>query len=501
VIVATLGLAIGVNATIFSVLYGVLANVPLQYADPNALVVLWRPTTSRPDTARTCRATYLDWRERSRTFCRHWRLPVSRLPHLTGTGAETNAPERIASVDVFSPALMTVLGVQPAAGRIFTPEEERPGHEHLAILSHAAATSALAATALRWGSSCGSTASFRNHRRDAAVFNCPPAIRTWKCGRRSRWISARWPRGRIAWYKTIGRLAPDASIDGARAEMDASVARIAREHPGLECGVGRVAGPCARAGRRRHRTDAVGALHRGCPCLLIACANIANLLLARSAMVSREFRGARGVRAGRWVLVRRSITESVCWRCLAAWRGLVSPGSAFRALRPADSLHRAGADGIGLDSSVLLFTVAMTLGAGVLFGLVPAWRAMRPNLLQTLQDMRPQQHSSRRSRWLSDAMVVSEVANRADPRDCAGLLLRSFVAFDVGRSRLPHGERPSRSMSFCRTSVTEGAPPSASSFDEFLARIADGAGVHHGPRRVGVAHEPAWRAVRAGFQR
>ncbi len=136
VIVLTLALGIGVNSTIFSVLHGVLLR-PLQYASPEKLVVLWE---SNPQLGQeqedVAGATYLDWRARSKTFTSIGAYRYRGFT-LTGTGSDAAAPERIASVDV-SPALFTVLGVPASKGRTFTADEERPGHERLAVISHGA---------------------------------------------------------------------------------------------------------------------------------------------------------------------------------------------------------------------------------------------------------------------------------------------------------------------------------------------------------------------------
>ena len=133
IIVLTLGLAIGVNSTIFSVLNGVLLR-PLAYADPDQLVGLWESHAAQGlDRSQVAAATYLDWRERTRTFSD---IGLSRYRGYTLTGA--GEPERLVTVDV-SPALFQVLGVPPLLGRTFTVEEERPGTDsRKVILSHGA---------------------------------------------------------------------------------------------------------------------------------------------------------------------------------------------------------------------------------------------------------------------------------------------------------------------------------------------------------------------------
>jgi len=469
VIVLTLALGIGVNATIFSVLHGVLLR-PLQYANPDALVVLWEANEQLGQKQQDVSgATYLDWRERSKTFAGIGAYRYRGFT-LTGTGADSGAPERISSVDV-SPALFTVLGVQAAAGRTFTAEEERPGHEHLAVLSHGAAVR-------RFGSDRAAVG--QSLRLDGALYEIvgvmPPAfqlpagdpdVEVWAPLTLDLRAMASRPH---RMYKTIGRLAPNVALDGARAEMAGIAGDIAREHPDSNAGWSVSLVPA--------HAQVVGDIGPTLwvlfiavvLVLLIACANIANLLLARSAMASRDFAVRAAFGAGRWALVRRSIAES---GVLAISGGAVGLGLAWfgiRVLRPLIPPTVPRADGIGLDSSVLLFTVAMTLGAGVLFGLVPAWRAMKPDLLQALQDSGRSTTGSRRSRWLSDAMVVSEVAIALILVIGAGLLLRSFVRL----TSVDPGFRTSNVVAFHVVLPDvryRGTAPKRQFFDDFLARM------------------------------
>ena len=469
VIVLTLALGIGVNATIFSVLHGVLLR-PLQYANPEALVVLWEANEQLGQKQQDVSgATYLDWRERSKTFAGIGAYRYRGFT-LTGTGADSGAPERISSVDV-SPALFTVLGVPAAAGRTFTAEEERPGHEHLAVLSHGAALR-------RFGSDRAAVG--QSLRLDGGLYEIvgvmPPAfqlpagdpdVEVWAPLTLDLSSLASRPH---RMYKTIGRLATGVTVDSARAEMGSIAGDIAREHPDSNAGWGVSLVPA--------HEQVVGDIGPTLwvlfiavvLVLLIACANIANLLLARSAMASRDFAVRAAFGAGRWALVRRSIAES---GVLAVSGGAVGLGLAWfgiRALRPLIPSTVPRADGIGLDSSVLLFTVAMTLGAGVLFGLVPAWRAMKPNLLHALQDSGRSTTGSRHSRWLSDAMVVSEVAIALILVIGAGLLLRSFVRL----TSVDPGFRTSNVVAFHVVLPDvryRGSAPKRQFFDDFLTRM------------------------------
>ena len=426
VIVLTLALGIGVNSTIFSVLNGVLLR-PLQYSRPAELVVLWEQNTQLGQEQQDVSgATYLDWRGRSKTFANIGAYRYRGFT-LTGDGSGSGAAERIASVDV-SPALFTVLGVPTELGRTFSAGEERPGHEHLAVLSHGA-------WVRRFGGDVnvvGRTMMLDGQAHEIigvmpGSFQFPagdPDVEVWSPLTLDLTSLASRPH---RMYKAIGRLAPGASIDQAHAEMAGIAAGIAREHPDSNAGwtvslvpaheqvVGKI-GPTLWT-----LFSAVVLV------LLIACANIANLLLARSALAARDFAVRAAFGASRWVLVRRSLVESGVFAVSGGAVGLSLAWLGIRALRPLipATIPRAGS--IGLDWPVVLFTLAMTLGAGVLFGAVPAWRAMRPNLVDALQEGGRSATVSRRSRWLSDAMVVSEVAIALVLVIGAGLLLQTFV--------------------------------------------------------------------------
>jgi putative ABC transport system permease protein len=424
VIVLTLALGIGVNTTIFSVLHGVLLR-PLQYANPGELVVLWEANPQLgQNQEEVSGATYLDWRTRSRAFAG---IGAYRYRGFTLTGAGNGAPERIASVDV-SPALLTVLGVTPIAGRTFTAEEERPGHEHLALLSYGAWMRRFGGDRDVIGRSLLLDGlSYQILGVMPQGFQLPagdPDVEVWSPLTLDLTSLASRPH---RMYKTIGRLAAGVTIDQARAEMDRIARDIAREHPDSNAGWGVSLVPA--------HEQVVGDIgptlwvlfSAVVLVLLIACANIANLLLARSALAARDFAVRAAFGAGRGALVRRSLVESGLFAATGGLAGLALAWAGIHVLRPLIPSTVPRADGIGLDLPVLGFTVAMTIGAGLVFGAVPAWRAMKPNLLEVLQEGGRSSTISRRSRWLSDAMVIAEVAVALMLVIGAGLLLRSFV--------------------------------------------------------------------------
>ena len=350
VVVLTLALAIGINSAIFSVLNGVLLR-PLDYADPGRLVVLWEsnPAAGQPQSE-TSGATYLDWRARTRALPS---LGAFRSRGFTlRIGGES---EHIASVEA-SPALFRVLGVSPIVGRVFTDEEEQPGTRDARDPEPRRVAAAFRRTVRRRGPDDRSSTGNRSKSSASCRrrFSCRPAIPTSRCGRRSRSIFSRCSRGRTGCIGRSGAWRPGRRSTAAQADMDA----IAR-------------GPGARASRDQRGVGRP----RSCPAhdqvvgdiggtlwilfgavvlvLLIACANIANLLLARSARAAKDFSIRAALGAGRGVLVRRSLVESGVLALSGAVVGLgarmggrpraATPDPAHGAARRPDRSRPAGA--------------------------------------------------------------------------------------------------------------------------------------------------------------
>jgi putative ABC transport system permease protein len=466
VVILTLALGIGVNTTIFSVLHGVLLR-PLQYADPDRLVVLWE---SNPrlgqDRAEVSGATYLDWRERTRSFSD---IGAYRYRGYALTGA--GQAERIATVDV-SPAVFRVLGVPALAGRVFTDDEEQPGHERLAVLSYDAwrrrfngDRNVIGASILLDGQSHEIVGVM------PADFQFPagdPAVELWSPLTLNLQALPSRPH---RMYKTVGRLAAGATFAAARADMNRIAGDIAREHPDSNAGWGVALVPA--------HEQIVGSIGRTLwvlfgaviLVLLIACANIANLLLARSARVSRDFAVRAAFGASRWSLMRRSLAESGVLALFGGAVGLLLAWWGIGALRPLIPATVPRVDAIGLDATIVAFAAVMAIGSGLLFGLVPAWRAMRPDLLDALQEAGRSTITSRRARRLSDVMVVAEVALALMLAIGAGLLLQSFVRL----SSVDPGFRTSRVVALhiaLPDARYPGSPPKRAFFREFVDRLS-----------------------------
>jgi len=423
VIVLTLGLAIGVNSTIFSVLNGVLLR-PLAYAQPDALVGIWESSAVQNiERSQVATATYLDWRERSQTFAD---IGLFRYRGYTLTGA--GEAERLVTVDL-TPVTYRVLGVPPLIGRVFTDEEERPSSDaRKVVLSHGA-------WLRRFGGDpkvLGRTMVLDDapHTvigvmpRDFQFPANAPDVELWSPLTLD--LSAMQSRPHRL-YQAIGRLAPGITIDQARQEMASIAGVIARENPesNAQWGVTLVPAHEQVVGKIG---DTLWVLFGAVVLVLvIACANIANLLLARSATAAKGFALCAAFGAGRWPLLRRSLVESALLAAAGGVVGVLLAWWGTNALRPLIPANVPRANTIGLDLPVLAFTATVTIAAGLLVGLVPAWRAMRPNLLDVLQESSRGSTGSRGTRRLSDVMVVAEVGMALMLLVSAGLLIRSFA--------------------------------------------------------------------------
>nr|MDQ3419825.1 ABC transporter permease [Acidobacteriota bacterium] len=212
-----------------------------------------------------------------------------------------------------------------------------------------------------------------------------------------------------------------------RQEMTAVAAGIARENPDTQTGWGVAIVPA----HEQVVGDIGGTVWvlfgAVVFVLVIACANIANILLARSTRASRDFAVRAAFGAGRWTLVRRSLVESAVLTVTGGTFGLLVAWWGIRALRPLMPATVPRAEAIGLDVPVLVFTAAVSIVSGMLFGLVPAWRAMRPNVMEVLQEGGRGSTPSRAARRLANIMVAAEVALALMLLVSAGLLIRSFV--------------------------------------------------------------------------
>ena len=424
VVVATLALAIGANTALFSVLNGVLLR-PLGYPNPGELVMLRENNQQQGiEESQVSTGNYLDFRQRSETF--GGKLAIYRYLGSTLTGIDR--PERIDSVLV-SPVLFQTLGVEAELGRTFRAEEETPGNKKLIILSHASwvrrfgADPDIIETSILLDSEPYTIVGvmpegFEFPAGDAGVEIWLPLT-----------LSAQAQMDRPhRMYNAIGRLADGITLDEAQREMDTIAVQMSEEFPQSNEGWG-----ITLVGVHTELVGDIGAtlwvlFGAVILVLLIGCANVANVLIARSTEVAKDYVIRAALGAGRLSLMRRSLAESLVLAVCGGIAGLLLASwgvDILRTLIP-DTVPRGGE--VGIDPAVLAFTAVLTLGSGILFGVLPAARVMRENAAEVLKSGGGHGSSTgRRARWLSDAMIVVEVALALVLLTGAGLMIRSFA--------------------------------------------------------------------------
>jgi predicted permease len=432
--IATLALGIGANTAIFSVVYAVLLK-PLPYARPAELVAIatYIPEMRERFPSLPVRATdFVEFRRASTKLSQVAAIGPAGF-NMTGTGE----PERLFGARI-SANLFSLLGVMPARGRAFLPEEDRPGRDHVVILSHDL-------WMRRFGgdpATVGRTLLLDGDKYE--VVGIMPAGFLFPSGkelhplmplpmRADVWKPIAFSDGDIheegSWdYGVMARLAPGVSIPQAQQELDAICAAISKGFPpAMHVSLGARLTPLKTVYSGDVRQGLMALLGAVGLLLLIACVNLANLLLARLGSRSREFATRAALGAPRGRLVRQLLTECVTVSVLGGLAGLAIAQVGTRLLIALAPRDLTGVRWSGLSTPVLWFTALASLATGMAFGLIPAWQTARRDLHENLKDGSRGATSGRRSGRLRRALVAVEVALSTGLLAVAGLLLHSFV--------------------------------------------------------------------------
>lgn len=415
--VLTLALGIGVNAAIFSLVKGMLLE-PLPYEAPRQLVAVWQDYTERggPEREWWSYPNFRDVREQSRTL---EDLAVFGGWGPTLTGGEVPIPLNGA---VVSPSMFRMLGADPALGRDLTYQDQEEGGQ-VALITHALWQRRFAGDP----DIVGQTVDLSG--RPYTVIGILPRGFQFPFAPGAEIFSILAPNEARAsvTMRAIGRLTPGVTLDEARTELDGIAARLEEAYPRANAGVGVAVYPLQDELTGPVRSSLLMLMAVVGLVLLIACANLANLLLARGTGRDTEFSVRAALGAGRGHIAGQVLAESVFLALLGGAAGVLLAAwgvDLLVAMIPA-GLPLPGVEGIGIDGGVLLFTLIVSVAAGLVFGFLPAWQTARKDPIQGLRQTGGE--SGPGSRRLRDLLAAGEMALAVAVLVGAGLLIRSLI--------------------------------------------------------------------------
>ena len=419
VAVATLAVGVGGNAAMFTVVNAVLLR-PLPFQDPDRVVALTERAAKFPSLSASWQ-NYADWRDQSHAFTA---LAAYRPFSVTLTGGAE--PERVPA-KMLTATLLPTLGVAPAVGRVFSTADDRPGAVPVAMIGYGL-------WARRFGRAAGVVGS------NLVVDNVPRTIigvlpASFELVQPSDvfvplgpW-AATLPDDR-SWHPGIfpvGRLRPGVSIEQAREEMKVIGTRLAKQYAETNIAVGVNVTPLHETIVKNARPALLMLLGAVGVLLLVACANVANLLLSRAVDRRREFAVRAALGASRWAVVRQLLAENIFLGILGGAAGLLLAAWVASSLVALAGTTIPGAERVSMDARVFLYSLGISLLSGVVFGLAPALTASRLDLREALNEESRGTASSQGGRRLRSALVVAEIALATVLLVGGGLLFRSFA--------------------------------------------------------------------------
>ncbi len=421
-VVAVLTLAIGIGATtaIFSAVDGVLLK-PLPYADQQRIVTisLHDPDEKNPESGVSYR-TALDLRERAASL-----MDVAVGEPYSRTLSTPEGPELLRTWLV-SDGFFRILGTPPLLGRTFLPEEFDGTGARVVVLGHSTWQS-------RFGSDSGVIGRVLTLDSEpyTVVGVMPP--RFGYPPERDVWAPKIFTEAELGWrgighLQVVARLKPGVTRESAQAGLTTIVAQLAGDFPPDDAEAVVTAMPIEERIVGQSRPALLVLLGAVAIVLLIACMNVANLMLARSIERAPELALRTALGAGRGRLVRQLVTESSLLALLGAVGGLLFAYWGVEAIRALSPANLPRVDEMQIDARALAFTLGVALVTPILFGLLPALRAASPNLGREIGEQGRRSSPSRRGGRLRGALVVSEVMFAVVLLVSAGLLMRSFVA-------------------------------------------------------------------------
>jgi len=419
VAVLTLAIGIGANTAIFSFVDAMLLR-PLPYPDADRIVrVMEKPPRGQRNGISTL--NFLDW-QKDNTVFDFMSAQTGDAVTLTG-GTE---PVQLRGAQV-SAGYFKVFGVDAALGRTFLPGEDQLGKNQVAVISHTL-----------WMTQFGGDPSIVNrtvllNNEPYSIVGVLPAASAFDNGFQQIWRPLAFKPSNMTrdfhWMISFARLKNGVTLEQARANMDAIGKRIENDFPASNKGWGVVVEPYAETIiNTQSRTILLLLISSTGFLLLIGCANLANLALARGVSKEREVVVRASLGAGRWDLIRQFLTENVLLSLCGGLFGLVIGYSLMNGIAlmlPEFTLPREA--NASLDGRVLLFALAVSVGTGILFGLAPALQATKPDLASSMKEESRGSSGGAGRRRLRDSLIVAEIALAFMLLVVSGLMMRSFV--------------------------------------------------------------------------
>ena len=418
--VITLAMGIGANTAIFSLVDAILFK-PLPFSEPDRLVNLWNTNVQiSSDRIPVTVEDFQDWREQATSF---QEMGLYRFESVNATG--DGKPERLRALRCDS-SLLPTFGLPASLGRFFAEEEIQPGEDRVAILTDRYWRTRYAGRQDVVGESI--TIDGIEH----IVIGVLPRDLSKIWNQTHLWLPLAFNPDEVDRenhaYGAIARLAPGVSLTSAQTEMDNIVARLAEEYPDSNASVGIRLAPIRELMIDKESQLAfVFLLFAVAFVLLIACTNVANLLLAKSSARQREMAIRSALGAGKWRIVRQLISESSVLALVGAGLGVVL------AIWGLDILVASLPERVALNADIhvsersLIFTALASLVAALMFGLAPAFRASRVNLVDSLKEGMQSTSASSSRRRGRDLLVVGQIAMAMALVLCTGLMTKSFL--------------------------------------------------------------------------
>jgi predicted permease len=468
VAVLSLALGIGANTAIFSAIHAVLLR-PLPYRDPARLAMLWndnRRLGVHEDLSSY--ANFLDWKNNRMFEDMAGFVPSDTI--LTGF----EEPVQLADA-LIDPNFFAVLGTPPLLGRAFTAEEMVPGNEGVAIMSHTMWQRQFAADSHVLGKV------IELDGKPCKVVGVMPAGFAFPSKETQFWkplpLSPQQRSGRGLYFlHVVARLKPGVTMVQARAEMATLGARLEQQYPANK-GYGIWVVPLLDQVVGTMRQVLLVLLGAVAFVLLIACVNVANLFLGRGAARGREIAVRAALGAGRARLVRQLLTESAVLSLIAGVLGLALAYWGIKGLVMLAPKDLPRLDEVAVDGTVLAFTLAVSLIAGVLFGAAPALRVSRVELNDALREGGRGQSGGKRLRLVRSRLTVLEVAFSMILLTGAGLMIRSLLSLQ----RIHPGFRTENMLTWriapSRTKYPPGSGTAPIFYQDILSRIQSLPGV------------------------